>query len=124
LNSTKEALWQRTMSLLITRDLTSLAEDIVAAPTHALNSAEDEASLKKLASTCQGIGEELPTQLESLRVQPSRNNVKHGLESFRKSLRSARKKGKIQSIDNRLKRVQDQVKINILNLLRFVIYYY
>jgi hypothetical protein len=107
---------------LITRDLTRLTEDIVAAPTNALNYSEDEASLKKLSTTCQGIGEELLTQLESLRVQASRNNVKQGLESFRKSLRSARKKRKIQSIESRLKRVQDQVKMNILNLLRCVIH--
>ncbi|KAF8846688.1 hypothetical protein BDZ45DRAFT_755757 [Acephala macrosclerotiorum] len=54
---------------------------------------------------------------QSLRVQPSGNQFKHGLESFRKSLRSTMKKGKIQSIDNRLERVQGQVKMNILNLL-------
>ncbi len=105
---------------LITRDLTRLAQDIVAAPTHMLNYSEDEASLKKLANECQKIGEELLAQLKSLRVRPSGNHIKHGLESFRRSLRSVRKKGEIQSIENRLKRVQDQIKMNILNLLRFV----
>ena len=106
---------------LITKDLTRLTKNIVTAPTYALIHSEDETSLKEIAAVCQSIGEELITQLGSLRVQQSGNAFENALESFRKSLRSARKKGKIRSIESRLKKVQDQVKINVLAILRLVI---
>lgn len=106
---------------LIARDLTRLTDDIVAAPTHWLDSSEDEAALKKAAGLCQEIGNELLNHLEKLRVQPSGNRLRLGLDSFRKSLRNVRKRNKTQSIETRLKRARGQVKMNVLNLLRFAI---
>jgi hypothetical protein len=107
---------------LITKDLTRLAADIAAAPTHSLDFSEDEASLKKVAILCREIGDELLGHLEKLRVPPSGNQLKLGLNSFRQSLRSARKRSKLQSIESRLEKARDQVKMNILNLLRFAIH--
>lgn len=108
---------------LITRDLTRLTGDVVTSTqpgqTHGGETpSKDEYALRELATTCKDIGEQLLDLLESLKVQKSGKILEDGLASFRKALRSAKKKGQIQNIEKRLKKMRDQLNMNILALLR------
>lgn len=112
---------------LITKDLTRLTQDIVTStqPGQAQNGkppSKDEIALRELATSCNEIGEQLLNLLESLKVQKSGNMLEDGVASFRKALRSARKKGQIHNVEKRLKKMQGQLNTNILELLRCVSY--
>jgi hypothetical protein len=113
---------------VITKDLTRLTEDIIASTqpgqvqdgVSGIPPSKDEKALRELAVSCKEIGEQLLDLLESMKVQKSGKILEDGISSFRKALRSARKKGQIQNVEKRLKKMQDQLNINILALLRYV----
>jgi hypothetical protein len=75
---------------------------------------EDELVLQELAGSCKLIADELLGILEELKPQKSQN----GLESFRKALRSARKKGKIQDVGHRLDKLQNQLSFRLIAILK------
>jgi len=111
---------------LVTKDLTRLTDDIISTTQSGQTQyrgaeqppSKDEVALLELAASCQKIGEQLLALLESLKVQKSGNALENGLTSFRKAVRSAKKKGQIQNLEKRLKKMQDQLSISILALLR------
>jgi hypothetical protein len=88
----------------ITRDLTQLTEELTATPQVALDHARivtkppsrDELALQELACSCKLLGDQLLNILDGLKPQKSHN----GLESFRKALRSARKKERSRILRN------------------------
>jgi hypothetical protein len=100
----------------VTMDLTQLCEDLSAdhPGIPAMQLSKDEASLQQLASSCKKVGNELLSLLVTLKPREYRN----GLESFRKALRTARKKGKISNIEERLKRVQTELSIRLIAIMR------
>ncbi len=109
---------------LITKDLTRLTEDIATSTqpgqTHSGKPpSKDEHALRELATSCKKIGEQLLDLLESLKVEKSGKMLEDGVASFRKALRNARKKGQIQNVEKRLKKMEDQLNINILALIRY-----
>jgi hypothetical protein len=100
----------------VTVDLTQLCEDLAAdhPGISARQLSRDEAALQQLASLCKKIGNELLSLLATLKPRECRN----GLESFRKALRTARKKGKISNIKERLERVQTELGIQLIAVMR------
>lgn len=115
---------------LVINDLTRLTKDLAATQSGWSTSAtakralsNDETALRGLAASCKEIGEELLTLLDSLKVRKSGKVLEDGIQSFRIALRSARKKGQIQNVENRLKRIQEQLSIRILALLKYRLHY-
>jgi len=111
---------------LVTKDLTRLTKSFANSSSSATDlagsrrkyseikpSVDSETSLFLLASSCQELGNELLSILESLRPQKTRS----GLESFRLSLKSKQKRKKINDIEQRLRRYQSQLVIHLTSVL-------
>ena len=111
---------------LATEDLTKLSGNIIittrrgqghaVAATSRLSKEED--ALLKLASSCEDIGRQLLHLLEGLKVPKSNHTLENRLASLRQAIRSARKKDQIYGLEKRLSRMQSQLSIHILTLLR------
>lgn len=113
---------------LITRDLTRLTKSFANSSSSARDLArtlmredsetkpevDSEVNLYLLASSCQELGDELLSILESLRPERTRS----GLESFRLSLKSMRKRRKINDIRGRLERYQSQLVMHLTSILQ------
>ena len=104
-----------------TEDLTLLSEALASSPKLGLDGKQipynsDEVALQELAQSCQTLGQELLSILETLKPQKPRN----GIESFRKAVKAIEKSGKIESLERRLSKLQDQVNTRILAILRYV----
>jgi polyhydroxyalkanoate synthesis regulator phasin len=102
-----------------TEDLTLLSEALASPPKLWLDGKQipyngDEVALQRLALLCQNLGQELLSILETLKPQKPRN----GIESFRKAVKAIEKSGKIESLERRLSKLQDQVNTRILAILR------
>ncbi len=106
-----------------TRDLTQLTENLA---TPSQNFAEqsgtairppskDERRLQDVAEACKELGDQLLLVLEELKPRERQN----GLESFRKVLRGFRKKGKVQDIEKRLKKLQDQLALHLIAIMKY-----
>jgi hypothetical protein len=107
-----------------TRDLTHLTEELAQKSqvlksqprtALALPSEEDELAVQRLAGACWGLGNQLLSILGVLKAQKSHN----GVESFRKAVKTARKKEKIEDIEGRLKTLKDQLSLHLLAILKF-----
>jgi len=99
----------------ITLDIAHLAEELGAhRPPASKHPSQDEIALQQLASSCKELAEEMMAVLKTLKVQEPKN----GLEVVRKSLRSMRKKGKIQNIEKRLDKIRDELSLRLTAILR------
>jgi hypothetical protein len=108
-----------------TRDLTQLAEDLATSPqtvseqpgTRIRLPSKHERSLQQLAETCKELSDQLLSVLEDLKPRERQN----GLESFRKALAGSRKAGKARNIETRLKKLQDELGIHLLAIMKYYI---
>ncbi|KAE8441277.1 hypothetical protein EG329_005543 [Mollisiaceae sp. DMI_Dod_QoI] len=75
---------------------------------------KDEIALQQLAKSCKAIGSQLLDILEESKTEQSQN----GLESFRKAIRTIKNKDKIEALEKRLKRCQDQLSLRLLAILK------
>jgi hypothetical protein len=99
----------------ITQDIAHLAEELGAhRPPSAKQPSQDEIALQELAGSCKKLAEEMMAVLKTLKIQEPKN----GLEIIRKSLRSMRKKGKIQNIEQRLGKIRDELSLRLTAILR------
>ena len=99
----------------ITQDLAHLAEELGAdRPPSAKQPSPDEIALQNLAGSCKELADEMMDVLKTLKVQ----KTKSGLEIVRKSLKSMRKKGKIQDIEKRLEKIRDELNLRLTAILR------
>ncbi|KAH7409565.1 hypothetical protein BKA64DRAFT_400156 [Cadophora sp. MPI-SDFR-AT-0126] len=98
----------------ITQDLANLTEELGAdRPAPAQQLSQDEIAIKQLAGSCKELAEEMLAVLTTLKGQ----KPKSGLETVRKSLRSMRKKGKIQDIEKRLGKIRDELNLRLTAIL-------
>ncbi|KAE8447855.1 hypothetical protein EG329_010084 [Mollisiaceae sp. DMI_Dod_QoI] len=104
-----------------TRDLTQLTQNL-AIPSQSFAErsgtatrlpSKDERRLQEIAEACKELGDQLLLTLEELKPRESQN----GLESFRKTLRGVKKRGKVQDIEKRLKKMQDQLALHLLAIM-------
>lgn len=76
----------------------------------------DEVALRKLAEQCQPLVDRLLSLLKTLEAREGRRFPK--LEAFRKALRSAAKRQEIEDLERRLRNIEGQVSLRLLNLFR------
>lgn len=101
---------------LVTKDLICLAKDLTAVnpPQSKTSPSADGDGLQQLAASCKSIADELIHVLSSLKPRNSHN----GIESFRAAFRKARKKGAIENLEKRLEKIQNQLNIRLIAMLR------
>lgn len=100
---------------LVTKDLVRLANDLTTNPSFASKpSPTDNGGLQQLAESCKILADQLLRILATLR--PS--NPRNGLECFRKAIRKARKRGTIENLEKRLEKIQNQLNIRLIAMLR------
>jgi hypothetical protein len=96
---------------LIAEDLKGLTAGLAKSQTQHAHA--DEKEMQKLACTCQSLADELLTVLKTL--HPQKQN---SLATFRVAIRSARKKGKVEDMGKRLRRLQGQINTHMIMILR------
>lgn len=114
----KGGLLQNDEIELVTKDLTRLTKNLAAKPSFERNYSVvsgDERELQNLASSCQQLGDQLLSLLASLKPRQPQS----GLESFRKAVRSMRKRGTVTDIEKRLERFQKQLVTHLIAILRY-----
>lgn len=82
----------------------------------------DEGAIRNLAIDCQPLVDKILGVLKTLQARNSRTFPK--LEAFRKALRSAVKKGEIEDLVDRLRAIEDQITLHLINLLRYVAFFH
>ncbi|CZR61311.1 uncharacterized protein PAC_11207 [Phialocephala subalpina] len=104
-----------------TDDLKSLTEALSAIPRQISPADQNvkplsnqERSLQQLAISCSEVGDELLDVLKRAKMQSRQS----GWESMRKSFRNANNKKKINDLEIRLKRLQDQLSFHLLAILK------
>ncbi|PQE22020.1 Vegetative incompatibility HET-E-1 protein [Rutstroemia sp. NJR-2017a BBW] len=95
---------------LITESLKGMAADLTKSRMKYAHADDNE--IQELARTCQSVADELLTVLKTLHPQKQ-----HSLESFRVALRTARKKGKVDDMGKRLRRLQGQINTYMIMVL-------
>jgi hypothetical protein len=102
---------------LITSDLESLANNLGTSSSQLQTNSPDEKALQELAFRCNDLATELLTILDTLKPQrQGSTKLRHGLESVRVAVRNARKKGKIQTIESRLEKLQKQLNSRMISI--------
>jgi hypothetical protein len=96
---------------LITESLKDMAADLT--KSRMKHAHADDEEIQELARTCQSLADELLTVLKTL--QPQKQN---SVESFRVALRTATKKGKVDDMGKRLRRLQGQINSYMIMILR------
>ena len=74
----------------------------------------DELALEELAGSCKVLADQLLDILLGLRPKKPHN----GLDSFRKALRAVKQKGKIEGIEDRLNKLQNQLCLCLNSILK------
>jgi N-terminal domain on NACHT_NTPase and P-loop NTPases len=100
----------------ITSDLSQLSKKL-SLPTSGEQVTDDEKELRKVAGSCKEVANELLEALHEIKVVGAHRKW----QSFRQALRNVMKREKIQSISARLERLQKQVQLRLINILRYVI---
>ena len=105
---------------VIYEDLKSLSEKLKATadPISLSRGCLEERALGKLAATCKSVADELLTTLRDLRVAEGPHRK---WSSFRKALKTIWKKEKIEELKSRLEGLRDELSIQFLAILRYVV---
>ena len=77
----------------------------------------DDIELGDLVDLCSQEAEKLLTLLEELKVGPDATQWK----SFKKAIKSARKKGKVENIETQLIKIQKQINSRLLVMMTYVL---
>jgi hypothetical protein len=108
---------------LITSDLENLANNLGTSSSQLKTNSPDEKALQELAFRCNDLAIELLAILDTLKPQKQGSTkLRHGLESVRVAVRNARKKGRIQTIESRLEKLQKQLNSRMISILRWELY--
>lgn len=100
---------------LVTRDLVRLANDLTKhRPRPTTVSSDDDGGLQKLAASCTTVADQLLHVLSSVKPRAPHD----GVESFRKALRLARRRGAIENLEKRLEKFQNHLNIRLISMLR------
>ncbi|PQE13327.1 Vegetative incompatibility HET-E-1 protein [Rutstroemia sp. NJR-2017a BVV2] len=103
---------------LITSDLENLANNLGTSSSQLKTNSPDEKALQELAFRCNDLAIELLAILDTLKPQrQGSTKLRHGLESVRVAVRNARKKGRIQTIESRLEKLQKQLNSRMISIL-------
>ena len=103
----------------VANEVSHLNELVMQAAAPRSAALQHDATLYELGKSCQSIAAELIATLDLFAIQET-NGVKHRWLAFRKSMASQmpRNKERIQALDRRLERVQDQISRRLLLIIR------
>lgn len=73
-----------------------------------------ERKLQELALSCKELGDQLILVMDELKPSERQN----GIESFRKALSGRKKMGKARDVERRLKKMQDQLGLYLLAIMK------
>lgn len=101
---------------IVTQDLKCLAQQLHSSDQPDALGTEDKIELRKLATECEKLANELLGILDELKVKDRHNRI---WESFKKALRRMMEKKKIQHLEERLERFREQLGKRLVYLSRF-----